>query len=45
MLALQGGIAEARSSRTVPRNFPAYNPQSNVSAEKAVQDVAGQLRA
>ena len=44
MLALQEAIAKARSSRTIPRNPPAYNPQSNGTAEKAVQDVAGQLR-
>ena len=44
MLALQEAIAKARSSRTIPRNPLAYNPQSNGTAEKAVQDVAGQLR-
>ena len=44
ILALQDAIAKARSPRTIPRNPPAYNPQSNGAAEKAVQDVAGQLR-
>ena len=44
MLAMQEAIARARSSKTIPRNPPAYNPQSNGTAEKAVQDVAGQLR-
>ena len=44
MIALQTAVADARASRTVPRNPPAYNPQSNGSAEKAVQDVAGQMR-
>ena len=44
MIALQAAVADARASRTVPRNPPAYNPQSNGSAEKAVQDVAGQTR-
>ena len=44
MLAFQQAVVEARSSRTVPRNPPAYNPQSNGSAEKALQDIAGQLR-
>ena len=44
MLAMQEAIARARTSRTIPRNPPAYNPQSNGTAEKAVQDVAGQLR-
>jgi len=44
ILALQQAVAKARSSRTIPRNPPAYNPQSNGSAEKAVQDVSGQMR-
>ena len=44
MIALQEAIAKARSAKTIPRNPPAYNPQSNGTAEKAVQDVAGQLR-
>ena len=44
MLVLQEAIAKARSPRTIPRNPLAYNPQSNGTAEKAVQDVAGQLR-
>ena len=44
ILALQEAIAKARNPRTIPRNPPAYNPQSNGAAEKAVQDVAGQLR-
>ena len=44
MLALQQAVAEALKSRTIPRNPPAYNPQSNGTAEKAVQDIAGQLR-
>ena len=44
IVALQQAVAEARSARTIPRNPPAYSPQSNGAAEKAVQDVAGQLR-
>ena len=44
MIALHTAVADARSSRTVPRNPPAYNPQSNGSVEKAVQDMAGLMR-
>ena len=44
MIALQTAIADAPASRTVPRKPPAYNQQSNGSAEKVVQDVAGQMR-
>ena len=36
MLALQAAIADARASHNVLQNPPAYNPQSNGSAE--VQD-------
>ena len=42
--ALQGRIVSLRKAQTVPRNPPAYNPQSNGPCEKAVQDVTGQLR-
>ena len=44
MIALQTAVADARASRTVPRNPPAYNPQSDGSIEKALQDVAGQMQ-
>ena len=44
MLALQSAIIKARSHRTVLRNSPAYNPQSNGSAEKGVQDVTDLIR-
>ena len=44
MIALPTAVAGARSSRTVPRNPLAYKPQCNGSFEKAVQDVAGQMR-
>ena len=42
--AVQSRLQNLREGRTVPRNPPAYNPQSNGPCEKAVQDVAGQLR-
>ena len=44
MLALQQAIAEARRGDTVLRNSPAYNPQSNGGAEKAMQDVTDLMR-
>ena len=37
-------IAAARRGDTVLRNSPAYNPQSNGGAEKAVQDVTDLMR-
>ena len=44
MIAVQDAIQKLRDRRTVPRNPPAYNPESNGACEKAVQDVAGQIR-
>ncbi len=44
MLAVQKAVAVLRKARTIPRNPPAYNPQSNGAAEKAVQDVTGHAR-
>ena len=44
MLALQKALAVMRTYKTLPINPPEYNPQSNGSAEKAVQDVVGQAR-
>ena len=44
MLALQQAIAKLRKGDTVLRNSPAYNPQSNGGAEKAVQDVTDLMR-
>ena len=44
MLALQRAVADMRTGRTVVRNPPVYNPQSNGAAEKAVQDVTGHMR-
>ena len=45
MIALQKAIAELRRNLiTKPENPPAYNPESNGAAEKAVQDVSSQVR-
>ncbi len=44
LVALQNRLQTLRAGRTVPRNPPAYNPQSNGACEKAVQDVTAQLR-
>ena len=44
IVAVQNRIQALRPGRTVPRNPPAYNPQSNGPCEKAVQDVSAQLR-
>ena len=44
MVSLQRALQSARRHQTVPENPPAYNPQSNGACEKAVQDVAGQIR-
>ena len=44
MKAMQRAVDELRVHKTVPRNPPAYNPQANGAAEKAVQDVTGHMR-
>ncbi len=44
IVAVQNRVQALRTGRTVPRNPPAYNPQSNGPCEKAVQDVSAQLR-
>ena len=44
IIALQNRIQALREGRTVPRNPPAYNPQSNGPCEKAVHDVTAHLR-
>ena len=45
MLAVQKAVALMRKDLvTRPENPPAYNPESNGSVEKAVQDVSGQVR-
>ena len=45
MIAIQRGMAVLRKDlMTKPENPLAYNPESNGAAEKAVQDVSGQIR-
>ena len=45
IVAVQNAVQAMRKASTVPRNPPAYNPQSNGPCEKAVQDVTAQMRA
>ena len=44
MIAVQSALQNLRERRSVPKNPPAYNPESNGACEEAVQDVAGQIR-
>ena len=44
MLAVQKAIGRARRHSTIPENSPAYTPQANGVAERAVQEVTAQLR-
>ena len=45
LVQVQERIAEKRGQATIPENPPAYDPQSNGEAERAVQEVKAQLRA
>ena len=38
-------MVSVRTQPTIPVNSPAYDPQANGGAERAVQEVKGQLRA
>ena len=42
--SLQSKMISMREGQTVPRNPPAYNPESNGPIEKGVQDLNGQTR-
>ena len=44
IVAMQAKIAEKREGFTIPKNPPAYNPESNGPIEKGVQDLNGQTR-
>ena len=45
LVQVQSAIKEKRTHPTICQNPPAFNPQSNGSAERAVQDVMPQVRA
>ena len=45
MIQLMEEIKRRRTHGTIIQNPPAYDPQSNGAAEKAVQDYMGQVRA
>ena len=45
LVRVQSAIKEKRTHPTFCQNPPAYNPQSNVSAERAVQEVMAQVQA
>ena len=44
LVQVQEAVKEKRSHETVLQNPPAYDPQSNGMAERAVQEVKGQIR-
>ena len=44
LIQVQEAVKEARTQETVVKNPPAYDPQSNGAAERAVQEVKGQIR-
>ena len=45
LVQVQDKIISVRTQPTIPENPPAYDPQSNGDAERAVQEVKAQLRA
>ena len=45
IVQLQEQIITEREHKTIPQNPPAYDPQANGEAERAVQEVKAQLRA
>ncbi len=45
IIQVQQKVQDAREHPTVPKNPPAYDPQSNGMAEKAVGDVKAEVRA
>ena len=45
IVQVQEAVIGKRQHPTVPENPPAYDPQANGEAERAVQEVKAQLRA
>ena len=45
IVQVQSAIKDKRAHGTICQNSPAYNPQANGAAERAVQEVMGQVRA
>ena len=45
IVQVQSAIKDKRAHNTICQNSPAYNPQANRAAERAVQEVMGQIRA
>ena len=44
LVQVQEAAKDARKHETILKNPPAYDPQSNGAAERAVQEVKGQMR-
>ena len=44
LVAVQSKVISGREGTTLPKNPPAYNPESNGAIEKGVQDCNSQLR-
>ena len=45
LIQVQEAIKDKWNHKTVPQNPPAYNPQANGAAERAVQEIMGEIRA
>ena len=45
LVQVQEAIKDKWNHKTVPQNPPAYNPQANGAAERAVQEIMGEMRA
>ena len=45
LIQVQEAIKDKWNHKTVPQNPPAYNPQASGAAERAVQEIMGEIRA